>query len=98
MPLPKEFRMPGVSRIAPVLVLLSLAGAGTASAQGTAADYQRAMGLREAWQGLAAGVPESPNWIGASERFWFRRTVKGGNEFVVVNPATKAIGPAFDHE
>ena len=90
--------MPGVSRITAVLVFFALAGAGAASAQGTVADYQRAMGLREAWQGLAVGVPESPNWIGRTDRFWFRRSVKGGNEFVVVNPETKTITPAFDHE
>jgi dipeptidyl aminopeptidase/acylaminoacyl peptidase len=93
----KEIRMPGVSRIAPVLVLVFVIGTGAASAQGTMADYQRAMGLRDAWQGLAAGVPETPTWVAQSERFWFRRTVKGGNEFVLVNPDGKSVGLAFDH-
>jgi dipeptidyl aminopeptidase/acylaminoacyl peptidase len=77
--------------------LLSIAGAVPASAQGTAADYQRAMGLREAWQNLAVGVPDTPTWIPRSNRFWFRRTVSGGNEFILVNAETRAIGPAFDH-
>jgi dipeptidyl aminopeptidase/acylaminoacyl peptidase len=67
------------------------------SAQGTLADYQRAMGLRETYQGLAVGVPETPSWIGRSNRFWFRRSVKGGNEFVVVNPDQKTVAAAFDH-
>jgi dipeptidyl aminopeptidase/acylaminoacyl peptidase len=97
MPLPKEIPMPGVSRIVPVVVLLSLASPGTAAAQGTVADYQRAMGLREAWQNLAVGVPETPTWVAQSNRFWFRRSVKGGNEFILVNAETKAMGPAFDH-
>ncbi len=89
--------MPGVSRIAPVLVLVSMVGSGAASAQGTLADYQRAMGLRDAWQGLAAGVPETPTWVAQTERFWFRRTVKGGNEFALVNPDGKSVALAFDH-
>ncbi len=89
--------MPGVSRIVPVVVLLSLTSPGTAAAQGSVADYQRAMGLREAWQNLAVGVPETPTWVAQSNRFWFRRSVKGGNEFILVNAGTKAMGPAFDH-
>jgi dipeptidyl aminopeptidase/acylaminoacyl peptidase len=68
-----------------------------AGAQGTVADYQRAIGLRESYQGLAVGVPEAPTWIGRSPRFWFRRSVKGGNEFVLVNPETKTMAPPFDH-
>ena len=89
--------MPGVSRIAPVLVSLSLV-AGAASAQGTVADYRRAMGLRDAWQGLAVGVPEgTPTWVGGTGRFWVRRSVAGGTEFALVNPETRTVAPAFDH-
>ncbi len=48
-----------VRRAAPLLLLsLSLSPA-AASAQGTITDYQRAMGLREAWQTLAVGVPDT---------------------------------------
>jgi dipeptidyl aminopeptidase/acylaminoacyl peptidase len=68
-----------------------------AAAQGTMADYQRAIALRERYQGLALGVPEAPTWIGRSPRFWFRRSVKGGNEFVLVNPDTTTMAPPFDH-
>src|SRR3954464_4488741 len=89
--------MAGVSRIAPLFVLAVLGVGGTAAAQGTTADYQRAMGLREAWQTLAVGVPETPAWVGRSNRFWFRRSARGGNEFVLVDPDTRTIGPAFDH-
>jgi dipeptidyl aminopeptidase/acylaminoacyl peptidase len=31
-------------------------------------------------------------------RFWYRNTVPGGNEFVLVDPASGQKGPAFDHE
>src|SRR5688572_8812295 len=67
------------------------------AAQGTIADYQRALSLRDSYQGLALGVPETPTWIGRTPRFWFRRSVKGGNEFVLVNPDTKTMAPPFDH-
>jgi hypothetical protein len=35
-----------------------------AHAQGTAADYERAIGLREKYQALALHVPEPAHWIG----------------------------------
>jgi dipeptidyl aminopeptidase/acylaminoacyl peptidase len=68
-----------------------------AHAQGTIADYQRAMGLREKYQGLAINVPEPAVWIEKQPKFWYRKSVKGGNEFVLVDAATQAKTPAFDH-
>jgi len=84
-------------RPAAALFISTAVGVPCASAQGTAADYARAMGLREAWQNLAVGVPDTPTWIGQSDRFWFRRSVNGGNEFVLVDPAAKTIAAPFDH-
>jgi dipeptidyl aminopeptidase/acylaminoacyl peptidase len=69
-----------------------------AGAQGTQADYERARGLRDKLQGLALNIPESANWIEKTSRFWFRKSVKGGNEFVLVDAETLAKRPAFDHE
>ena len=69
-----------------------------AHAQGTLADYQRATALRERNQNLVANMPERANWIGDTGRFWYRKAVKGGHEFVVVDAATLAKAPAFDHE
>ncbi|HET7620073.1 MAG TPA: prolyl oligopeptidase family serine peptidase [Vicinamibacterales bacterium] len=70
----------------------------SAHAQGTAADYERANGLRETYQALALHVPEPAHWIGKTDRFWYRRSVKGGHEFLIVDAATRARRPAFDHE
>ena len=70
------------------LVLAPL-GAAPLFAQGTIADYQRAMGLRDKYQGVALGVAEPATWIEKTSRFWYRRTVKGGNEFIVVDAATQ---------
>src|SRR5215475_13748911 len=67
-------------------------------AQVTQADYERAAKLRDKLQGLAVNVPERANWIGQTTRFWYRKSVKGGNEFVVVDAETLAKRPAFDHE
>jgi dipeptidyl aminopeptidase/acylaminoacyl peptidase len=67
-------------------------------AQVTQADYERAAGLRNKFQGLAVDIAERPTWIGKTSRFWYRKSVKGGNEFVVVDAATLTKKPAFDHE
>jgi len=76
----------------------SVFAATAAYGQGTLADYERAAGLREAAQSLAVNVPERPNWIGTTSRFWYRKSVKGGQEFVVVDASTLEKKPAFDHE
>src|SRR4030095_13653829 len=69
-----------------------------ANAQVTQADYERAANLRNKLQNLTVNVPERANWIGQTTRFWYRKSVKGGNEFVVVDAETLAKRPAFDHE
>jgi len=67
-------------------------------AQGTLADYERAAGLRNKLQGLVVNAPERANWIEKTSRFWYRKSVKGGYEFVMVDAETLAKKPAFDHE
>lgn len=66
--------------------------------QGTTADYQRAMGLRDQFDGLAVDVPEAASWIDETSRFWYRKSVDGGDEFVLFDAATLEKRPAFDHE
>ncbi len=65
-------------------------------AQVTRADYERAANLRNQLQPLALNLPERPSWIGETTRFWYRKTVPGGFEFIVVDVATLAKKPAFD--
>jgi len=67
-------------------------------AQGTLADYERAAGLRNKLQGLVVNAPDRANWIEKTNRFWYRKSVKGGYEFVLVDAETLAKKPAFDHE
>ena len=71
--------------------------AGGALAQGTLADYQRAMTLRDKYTGLAVHLPDAPRWIDQTSRFYYRRTVKGGHEWMLVDGTTREKGPAFDH-
>lgn len=69
-----------------------------ASAQVTAADYQRAQGLRETYEAAATNIAGPATWIDKSPRFWYRVTVPGGFRFMVADASTKQKRPAFDHE
>ena len=66
-------------------------------AQGTATDYARSGALREKLQNQTVNVAGPATWIGSTDRFWYRKSVKGGAEFVVVDAATQEKRPAFDH-
>src|SRR5207248_5132113 len=66
--------------------------------QVTQADYERAAGFRTKFQGLAVNIVDRPTWIGKTSRFWYRKSLKGGNEFILVDAETLTKTPAFDHE
>jgi len=68
-----------------------------ALAQGTAADYERANGLRAKYEGLVANLPGTVTWIENTHRFWYRKVTRGGYEFVMVDAETQRKAPAFDH-
>jgi dipeptidyl aminopeptidase/acylaminoacyl peptidase len=69
-----------------------------ASAQGTTADYARAMGLRERYEDLTVGAADQFRWIEKTNRLYYRKSVKGGHEFVLVDATSKEKRPAFDHQ
>src|SRR5262252_147464 len=77
--------------------LLNLLVPSICPAQVTAADYDRAANLRQKFQSLAINIPEAANAIENTSRFWYRKSVKGGNEFVLVDAATLSKKAAFDH-
>ncbi len=79
-------------------VLVTLAGAADAGAQVTAADYDRAMGLRDRWMYLTENVADPATWVDGTSRFYYRKTVKGGFQFVMVDAQTLQRQPAFDHD
>src|SRR5262245_27547923 len=79
-----------------VLVLGSSVVPICAAAQGTIDDYRRAAAVNQKLAGLTVNVAQLPTWTSPT-RFWYRKSVKGGNEFVVVDAATGQKSPAFDH-
>lgn len=88
-------------RLSPVvtgLLVVMLLAPDSASAQGSAADYERANRLRAKYEGLAVNVPGQATWIDKTSRFWYRKSVKGGNEFVLFDAETRQKQPAFDHQ
>jgi dipeptidyl aminopeptidase/acylaminoacyl peptidase len=68
-----------------------------AAAQVTASDYQRAQSLRQQYESAAVFVPDTPTWVGTTHRFYYRRTLANGFEFVMVDADTQRKEPAFDH-
>jgi dipeptidyl aminopeptidase/acylaminoacyl peptidase len=68
-----------------------------ASGQVARADYERAQGLRARYERLVLNIADAPAWIGGTNRFSYRRAVRDGFEFVVVDAATLQKQPAFDH-
>jgi dipeptidyl aminopeptidase/acylaminoacyl peptidase len=90
--------------VARAAIILSAAAALSATpaqrpllAQGTAQDYARSAALNARFQNLALDVPDRAAWIGKTDRFVYRRSVKGGYEFMVGDAATQQKAPAFDH-
>ena len=81
-----------------ILVAGIVAPSRHADAQGTVADYQRAMGLREKYQRLAVGVVDQVQWHAKANRFWYRKSVAGGHEFILVDVDKDTKRPAFDHQ
>jgi hypothetical protein len=80
----------------PVVILLAIVPA-LAFAQGTLADDQRAMSLRDRYEPLAYGVTDQVRWVYDTHKVVYRKTVRGGTEFVLADAETKTQTPAFDH-
>lgn len=79
------------------LLTLLLALPALASAQGTLADYRRADSLNQRLNPLIANQPTAPTWLGTGDTFWYRKSVTGGNEWLIVDAAAAAKRPLFDH-
>ena len=70
--------------------------ASSASAQITRVDYERANSVRQKFEGLLVDAPESFNFIDG-DRLWYRKSVPGGNQFVLVDIEAGQKRAAFDH-
>jgi dipeptidyl aminopeptidase/acylaminoacyl peptidase len=78
-------------------VVIAIALPAVVSAQVTKADYERATGLRAKYGALALNVVDRGGWIGKTPRYWYRKSVAGGNEFWIVDASNGAKALAFDH-
>ena len=69
-----------------------------APASVTAQDYERAQGfLGSAMNSLVYGTGIRANWL-ENGRFWYRNSIPGGTEFILVDPGRRSRERAFDHE
>src|SRR6476646_10457202 len=80
-----------------LLLLVLLTSPLPALAQGTQADYDRALGLRKMYEALVGNAAEAPRWVGRTHKLYYRRTVKDGHDFILVDADAKTKAPAFDH-
>jgi dipeptidyl aminopeptidase/acylaminoacyl peptidase len=90
--------MKSITRAAAGTILVILAAAASVTAQVTPADYERAMGLRERWIHLTENVADPVTWVGATSRFYYRKSVKGGFQFVLVDAVSGQRRAPFDHD
>jgi dienelactone hydrolase len=67
-------------------------------AQITSVDYDRAAALREKLPGLALNITGPVTWIEGTNHFYYRKSIRGGGQFVLVDAETLTKKPAFDHE
>lgn len=74
------------------------AQASPAEAQGTKADYERALNLEKNTRDLVFKTRVDPHWYGDDEGFWYRNELGGGaSEYVEVVPEKRTRTRAFDH-
>ncbi|MYG80419.1 MAG: prolyl oligopeptidase family serine peptidase [Gemmatimonadetes bacterium] len=93
---------PRLPTAAAILAAASIAPAPLAAQQPavtvTAEDYARAESfLAASTNGLVYSAAVQPNWL-PGDRFWYRNTLPGGAEFILVDAAAGTRVPAFDHE
>ncbi|CTP83379.1 peptidase s9a, prolyl oligopeptidase transmembrane protein [Xanthomonas translucens pv. poae] len=84
-----------MNRFLASIVLAAASFAGHAQAAPSVADYQRSLGLREAWMTLTENVAWPAQWRDGGT-FYYRKTVPGGFAFVREDVATQSKQPAFD--
>ncbi len=86
-------------RVACCLAVLVLVGWTAAYAQGTREDYERAERfLRPVVDSLVLNERVAPRWIEETDRFWYRRELRDGKQFLLVDPDQDTRDPAFDHD
>jgi dipeptidyl aminopeptidase/acylaminoacyl peptidase len=93
----KIFSAPSAALVRVSVFSVALLCSVSSAAQVTSADYQRAQSLREQYESAALFVPEPATWIGTTHKFYYRRSLANGFEFVTVDADTQQRQPSFDH-
>jgi dipeptidyl aminopeptidase/acylaminoacyl peptidase len=83
--------------VAAIASVAQFANQPAAQSQDVRAAYDRAESLNRRTQGLVVGEIQATTFLQDSTRLWYRKTVKGGQEFVLVDAVARTKGPAFDH-
>jgi hypothetical protein len=85
------------------IVGLALQGPDTSAAAQAQADvralYERSASLGDRTNNRVFNVVDAGSlaWVTGSPQLTYRKSVKGGNEFVLVDPAAKTKAAPFDH-
>lgn len=79
-------------------ILTSTMLCGLAYGQTLRREYEKAATLGRIYRESTLNFPGPPEWIGDTDSFSYRVSVKGGYHFVVVNAATETRGPAFNQD
>jgi dipeptidyl aminopeptidase/acylaminoacyl peptidase len=85
------------TRTGGLLLVLALSAL-SAFAQGTPADYARAEGLRTRYEAAAVDIATAPIAIPQTHKFWYRKSVNGGEQVLMIDADTQQKQPAFDHD
>ena len=81
-----------------LLLMIGVGSASQANAQGTAADYERANGLKAKYEAAAIDIAGVPSWIGDTHRFWYRKLSRGVSVYMIYDADTQQKNAAFDHD
>ena len=81
-----------------LLLFVTLCFSSTVHAQGTAADYERANGLKGKYEAAAIDIAGTPSWIGNTHRLWYRKLSRGVNAYMIFDGDTLQKNAAFDHD
>ena len=81
-----------------VLLLITTTVDTRVNAQGTAADYERAVALKARYEAAAIDIVLGATWIGNTNRLFYRKLSHGATEYVIFDAQTLQKRPAFDQE
>ncbi len=82
--------------IATILFLASLISNSKLNAQGTAADYERALSLEKKFSGKVFYGNVLPSWIGKTDMFFYENLTPEGKKYILIDAAVKSRRDAFD--